>query len=282
MDRLTERFERERPRLRAVAYRMLGSTGEAEDAVQEAWLRLNRTDANEIDNLGAWLTTVVGRIALNMLRSRRTRREEPLDDLDVEQAGAAGPEDDAVLADSVGLALVVVLETLTPPERLAYVLHDMFAEPFDDIAAILGRSPEAARQLASRGRRRVRGLSPRADADPAAEQAVVDAFLAASHEGDFEALVAVLDPDVVLTAVTADEPPVVVRGAEAVAGRARAYGRIGLVVRSALVDGAPGWVSMLEGEIFSAAAITVRSGKIVQMAFLADPARLAELEIVLR
>ena len=207
MDRqewLAEQFEEQRPHLRAVAYRMLGSLSEAEDAVQDAWLRLSRADTSEVENLGGWLTTVVARVALNMLRSRTTRREQPLDvhvpDPIVDPADGTDPEHEALLADSVGLALLVVLETLTPPERLAFVLHDMFAVPFEEIAAILERSPDAARQLASRGRRRVRGSAPSPDADLSAQWEVVDAFLAAARDGDFDALVAVLDPDVVLRA----------------------------------------------------------------------------------
>src|SRR5437764_1171124 len=201
---LGERFEEQRTHLRAVAYRMLGSLSEADDAVQEAWLRLSRSNASEIENLGGWLTTVVARVSLNMLRSRRTRREQPLavhiPDPIVDPAGGTDPEHEALLADSVGLALLVVLETLTPAERLAFVLHDMFAVPFDDIAPIVDRSPDAARQLASRARRRVRGADHVPDAHPASQWEVVDAFQAAARDGDFEALVAVLDPDVVLRA----------------------------------------------------------------------------------
>src|SRR5215208_1631222 len=202
-DWLAQRFQEHRPRLRAVAYRMLGSTSEAEDALQEAWIRLSRSDAHEIDNLQAWLVTVVGRVALNMLRSRKTRGEEPLEaqhlpDPIVDRADGIDPEHEALLADSIGLALLVVLEALTPAERLAYVLHDMFSVPFEEIGAILERSPEAARQLASRGRRRIRGAETTPDADAAAHQEVVEAFLAAARDGDFDALVAVLDPDIVL------------------------------------------------------------------------------------
>src|SRR6187455_2656057 len=196
---LAERFEEHRARLRAVAYRMLGSLGEADDAVQEAWLRLSRSDAGEIENLGGWLTTVVARVSLNMLRSRATRREEPLDlrfpDPIVDPADGTDPQHEALLADSVGLALLIVLETLSPAERLAFVLHDMFAVPFDAIAPIVDRSPEAARQLASRARRRVRGAAPVPDVDLARQRQVVDAFLAAARGGDLDALVAVLDPD---------------------------------------------------------------------------------------
>src|SRR5919106_1046672 len=224
-DWLAERFEEHRPRLRAVAYRMLGSLSEADDAVQEAWLRLSRSDADEIENLGAWLTTVVGRVSLNTLRSRRTRREEPLDAVHVpepiiDRADGTDPEHEALLADSVGLALLVVLETLSPPERLAFVLHDIFGVPFDEIAPIVDRSPEAARQLASRARRRVRPERTVPDADLDTQREVVDAFLAAARNGDFERLLVVLDPDVVLRADLGAGRIREVRGAEAVARQA--------------------------------------------------------------
>src|SRR5690349_5073609 len=215
---LAERFEADRARLRGVAYRMLGSLSEADDAVQEAWLRLNRADANDIDNLNGWLTTVVGRIALDMLRSRASRREESLDGAPsapiARNAAADDPEQEAILADSVGLAMMVVLDTLTPAERLAFVLHDMFAVPFDDIAAIVGRTPAAARQLASRARRRVQGAAPAPDADLAARRAVVDAFLAAARRGDFDALLEALDPDVIVRSHGAE---IMLRGAAAAA-----------------------------------------------------------------
>src|ERR687893_426815 len=221
---LARQFEDHRPHLRAVAYRMLGSLSEADDAVQDAWLRLSRTDTSEVENLGGWLTTVVARVSLNMLRSRRTRREEPLDvrvpEPIVDRADGVDPEHEALLADSVGLALLVVLETRSPAERLAFVLHDMFAVPFDEIAAIVDRSPEAARQLASRARRRVQGAATESDADVAAQREVVDAFFAAARDGDFEALVAVLDPDVVLRADLGAAGSQEVRGAEVVAGQA--------------------------------------------------------------
>src|SRR5829696_4015911 len=226
LDWLAQRFQEHRPRLRAVAYRVLGSTSEADDAVQEAWIRLSRSSAGEIDNLQAWLVSVVGRVALNMLRSRKTRREEPLDahlpDPIVDRADGIDPEHEALLADSVGLALLVVLETLTPAERLAYVLHDMFSVPFDEIGAILERSPEAARQLASRGRRRIRGAAPVPDADLTAQWEVVEAFLAAARDGDFDALLAVLDPDIVERVDTGSGTIVEVRGALNVARRAMA------------------------------------------------------------
>jgi RNA polymerase sigma-70 factor, ECF subfamily len=282
-DWLAERFQEHRPRLRAVAYRMLGSTSEADDAVQEAWIRLSRSNAGEIDNLEAWLVTAVGRVALNMLRSRKTRREEPLDthlpDPVVDRADGIDPEHEALLADSVGLALLVVLETLTPAERLAYVLHDTFSVPFDEIGAILDRSPEAARQLASRGRRRIRGADTTPEADPATRQEVVEAFLAAAREGDFDALVAVLDPDIVLREDTGSGTLLEVRGAENVARRAKAFSQLGLVARAALVNGGAGWVSLLDGEVFAVAALTLQNRRIATMDILRDPARLARLDL---
>jgi RNA polymerase sigma-70 factor (ECF subfamily) len=282
-DWLAQRFQEHRPRLRAVAYRMLGSTSEADDAVQEAWLRLSRSNAGEIDNLEAWLVSAVGRVALNLLRSRKRRREEPLEahlpDPIVDRADGIDPEHEALLADSVGLALLVVLETLTPAERLAYVLHDMFAVPFDEIGAILDRSPDAARQLASRGRRRIRGADTTPDADPAARQEVVAAFLAAARDGDFDALVAVLDPDIVLREDTGSGTILEVRGAENVARRAMAASQLGLDVRPALVNGAPGWVSLLDGDVFAIVALTLQNGRITTMDILLDPARLARLDL---
>ena len=283
-DWLAERFEERRTRLRAVAYRMLGSLSEADDAVQEAWLRLNRTDADAIENLDAWLTTVVARVSLNMLRARKTRREEPIEaqlpEPILDRADGMSPEHEALLADSVGLALLVVLETLSPPERLAFVLHDMFAVPFDEIAPIVNRSPEAARQLASRARRRVQGESKVPDADLATQRRVVDAFLAASREGDFDRLVAVLDPDVVLRAdFGAAGESRFVRGARAVAGQALFYSRLGLDLRPVLINGAVGAVAFRDGEPFSLGAVTVRGGKIVELDFLADPERLRELDL---
>jgi RNA polymerase sigma factor (sigma-70 family) len=282
-DWLAERFQAHRPRLRAVAYRMLGSTSEADDAVQETWIRLSRSNAGEIDNLEAWLVTAVGRVALNMLRSRKTRREEPLDgrlpDPIVDRADGIDPEHEALLADSVGLALLVVLETLTPAERLAYVLHDTFSVPFDEIGAILDRSPEAARQLASRGRRRIRGADTTPDADPAARQEVVEAFLAAARDGDFDALVAVLDPDIVLREDTGSGTLVEVRGADNVARRAKGFSQLGLVARPALVNGGAGWVSLLDGELFAVAALTLQNRRIATMDILRDPARLARVDL---
>jgi RNA polymerase sigma-70 factor, ECF subfamily len=282
-DWLAERFQEHRPRLRAVAYRILGSTSEADDAVQEAWIRLSRSNAGEIDNVEAWLVTVVGRVALNMLRSRKTRREEPLGghlpDPIVDRTDGIDPEHEALLADSVGLALLVVLETLTPAERLAYVLHDMFSVPFDEIGAILERSPDAARQLASRGRRRIRGADMTPDADAAAQQEVVEAFLAAARSGDFDALIAVLDPDIVLREDNGSGTIVKVRGAENVARRAKAASQLGLVARPALINGAPGWVSLLDGAIFAIGALTQHDGRITTMDILLDPARLARLDL---
>jgi RNA polymerase sigma factor (sigma-70 family) len=283
---LAERFEEHRTRLRAVAYRMLGSLNEADDAVQEAWLRLNRTDTSAVENLPGWLTTVVARVSLNMLRARRVRREEPLGvpmpEPIVDRADGVDPEHEALLADSVGLALLVVLETLSPPERVAFVLHDIFAVPFDEIAPIVDRSPEAARQLASRARRRVQGEQTVPDADLGAQRRVVDAFLAAAREGDFEGLLEVLDPDVVLRR---DVAPLggagEVRGARAVAGQALAYTRFGAFMRPALVNGAVGAVAMLDGEAFAVGAFTVSGGKIVEIDILADPQRLRRLDLTI-
>ncbi len=283
-DLLAQEFEEHRPRLRAVAYRMLGSLSEADDAVQDAWLRLGRTDTNAVENLGGWLTTVVARVALNMLRSRKTRGEQPLDvhlpDPIIDPADGTDPEHEALLADSVGLALLVVLETLSPPERLAFVLHDMFAVPFEDIAPIVDRSPEAARQLASRARRRVRGTAPQTDADLGAQWEIVDAFLAAARNGDFDALVAVLDPDVVLRADGGVKGlSRQARGAETVARGAIMFQRLGLSYQRALVNGAAGLVSLRDGEPFSVGAFTVSDGRIVELYFLTDPERVAQLDL---
>jgi RNA polymerase sigma factor (sigma-70 family) len=281
---LAERFEEHRTHLRAVAYRMLGSLSEADDAVQEAWLRLSRVDASQVENLGGWLTTVVARVSLNMLRSRRSRGEQPIGvhmpEPIIDAADEMNPEHEALLADSVGLALLVVLETLSPPERIAFVLHDMFGVPFDEIAPIVDRSPEAARQLASRARRRVQGENPLPDGDLGTQRKVVDAFLAAAREGDFEALLEVLDPDVVLRR---DVAPLggsgEVRGARTVAGQALAYSRLGLFMQPALINGAVGVVAILDGEAFSVGAFTVRGGKIVEIDILADPDRLRQLDL---
>src|SRR5437764_6642755 len=260
MTDLADRFDQHRDHLTRVAYRMLGSQTEAEDAVQEAWLRLGRSDPAEVANLGGWLTTVVARVCLDELRARRARREQALDEFTPEPIVRVeeGPEEQAVLADSVGIALLVVLETLTPAERLAFVLHDMFAMPFAEIAPIVGRSPEAARQLASRARRRVQRTDPIPDADLEVQWAAVDAFLAAARRGDFHALVAVLDPDVVLRAdqgVTAGGSREV-RGAETVAGQAVVWSRVALATRRVLVNGAAGLIATRDGQPFSIGAFT--------------------------
>jgi RNA polymerase sigma-70 factor, ECF subfamily len=283
-DYLADRFEAHRSHLRAVAYRMLGSLSEADDAVQEAWLRLSRSDADEIENLGGWLTTVVARVSLSMLRSRKARREEPLawqfPDPLIDRADGIGPEHEVLLADSVGLALLVVLETLSPPERLAFVLHDIFAVPFDEIAPIVDRSPEAARQLASRARRRVRADRTEPDADLETQREVIDAFLAAAREGDFDRLLAVLDPDVVvrqdLGAVGGAQE---IRGAAAVARQAASYAQLELDVRPALINGVAGAVAFREGQPFSIGVVTVRNRKIVELDFLNDPERLQQLDL---
>jgi len=285
-DWLAEGFEQNRARLRAVAYRMLGSFAEAEDAVQEAWLRLSRSDAGAVDNLGGWLTTIVARVCLNVLRSRHTRREEPMGvhvpDPVISRADGASPEDEVLLADSVGLALQVVLETLAPAERLAFVLHDMFDLPFDEIAPMVGRSPATARQLASRARRRVRGadvLAP--DPDLARQREVVDAFFAAAHHGDLDALVAVLDPDVVLRSDGGTAHPdasVVLHGAEAVAGRALMVAQPSVLKRPALVNGAAGVVMTLGGRPVAVMGFTVSRGKIAEIDVIIDPDRLLRLD----
>jgi len=284
-DWLARRFEEHRTRLGSVAYRMLGSRSEADDAVQEAWLRLSRSDSDTIENLGGWLTTVVARVCLNMLRSRGTRREEPLEvhvpDPVVSDATGIDPEQEALLADSVGLALHVVLDTLTPPERLAFVLHDMFAVPFDEIATIVGRSPDATRQLASRARRRVQG-SALPDADIEGQREVVDAFFAAARGGDFDALLAVLDPGVVVRSdggVLRAEASAVVRGAEAVAGRALAFAQPAAGLRPVLVNGAAGVVVMVDGRPFSVMGFTVVRDRIVAIDVLVDPDRVEAIDL---
>jgi RNA polymerase sigma factor (sigma-70 family) len=281
---LAERFEQHRRRLRAVAYRMLGSLTEAEDAVQDAWIRLSRSNAEQIDNLGGWLTTVVARECLHMLRSRRRREvsfEGHLPDPVITPDGDLDPEQEALLADSVGLALLVVLDHLTPAERLAFVLHDTFGVPFEEIAPIVGRSPAASRQLASRARRKVRGESTVPDADPARQREVVDAFLAASRDGDLGALLAVLDPDVVLRADPgAAGAPREVRGARAVAEQARAFSHLGRFSRRALVNGVAGIVSRAPGgPTFSVMGFAVARGKITEIDILADPERLRLLDL---
>lgn len=281
---LAERFEEHRPRLRAVAYRMLGSLTEADDAVQDAWLRVSRADTEDVENFAGWLTTIVARVALNMLRSRATRRHESLDvhlpDPVVDPPGGTDPEHEALLADSVGLALLVVLDALSPAERLAFVLHDMFAVPFEEIAPIVERSPDATRQLASRARRRVQGSAPVPDADLDTQWRVLDAFMAAARDGDFDALVAILDPDVVLRADGgASGLSHYVRGAVAVASRATMWAQAGLTMRRALVNGAAGAVAMRGDEPFSVGAFTVRGGRIVECDFLVDPERVAQLDL---
>lgn len=284
-DVLAERFEANRPRLRSVAYRMLGSLTEADDAVQEAWLRLNRTDTSGVDNLGAWLTTVVGRVCLDMLRSRTSRREESLDAQAIEPAATAGggvdPEQEAVLADSMGLALLVVLETLTPVERLAFVLHDMFAVSFDEIAPIVGRSPAAARQLASRARRRVQAGVATPDADASRQRQIVEAFLDASRNGDFTTLLTLLDPDVVMRA---DRAAVrmggssEVHGAASVAGffSGRAEGAV-----PALIDGAVGAMVIANGRTRIALNVVIARGRIIGIDAIGDPEQLRELDVAI-
>jgi RNA polymerase sigma-70 factor (ECF subfamily) len=285
-DLLARRFEANRGHLRAVAYQMLGSLSEADDAVQEAWLRLSRSDTGAIDNLGGWLTTVVARVCLDMLRSRTSRREEPLGthlpEPIISPEDGIDPEQQALLADSVGLALLVVLETLGPAERLAFVLHDMFGVPFEDIAPVVDRSPTAARQLASRARRRVRGAAPTPDADLARQREVVEAFMTAARGGDFDALVAVLDPDVVLHADLGALPtgmPRLLRGAAQVAGSALGFSALAEFSRLALVNGAPGIVAARHGRPVSVLGFTVSGGRIVEIDVLADPERLRELDL---
>lgn len=281
-DYLAERFEEHRTHLRAVAYRMLGSLSEVDDAVQEAWLRLSRADATGIDNLGGWLTTVVARVCLDMLRSRQSRREEPFtpDAPEPVATGTRGssPEHEALLADSVGLALLVVLDRLTPAERLAFVLHDMFAVPFEEIAPIVGRSAEAARQLASRARRRVRGAAAGPDPDLVRQREVVEAFIAALRAGDFEGLLAVLDPDLVVRADMSGAPTEV-RGAAVWAKGAIVYGHLARLTRPALVNGALGVVVAPQGRLVRALRFTIANGKITEIEVIGNPARLGELDV---
>ena len=281
---LAERFEANRAHLRGVAYRMLGSLSEADDAVQEAWLRLSRSDTSGVGNLGGWLTTVVARVCLDMLRSRASRREEPLDAPTpgalLSRGPGSDPEHEAALADSVGLALLVVLEQLAPAERLAFVLHDMFGVEFEEIAPIVGRSATAARQLASRARRRVRGAAAVRDRDLARQRKLVDAFLAASRNGDFEALLTVLDPDIVLRAdivAARTTRAMEVRGAAAVAGRAVRGGA--RAARPALVNGAVGVVVAPAGRLLMVLNLTMRAGKIVEIEAIGDPERLRQLDL---
>jgi RNA polymerase sigma factor (sigma-70 family) len=285
-DYLVEAFEQHRTHLRAVAYRMLGSLSEADDALQESWLRVSRAGADDVENMGGWLTTIVGRVCLNMLRSRTARREEPLGpylpEPIVSPSDGVNPEHEALLADSVGLALLVVLEMLSPAERLAFVLHDMFGVPFEEIAPMVGRSPDAARQLASRARRRVRGTATFPDGDLASQRAVVDAFFAASRDGDFDALVAVLDPDVVLRSDGGAARPGstgILRGAEAVATGAGSFRHLAGSVRPVLINGSPGVVAFVGRRPFSLLGFTVSGGKIVEIDIFADPERLAELDL---
>jgi RNA polymerase sigma-70 factor (ECF subfamily) len=280
---LEAEFEAHRDHLRAVAFRMLGSASEAEDALQESWLRLSRADAGSIENPGGWLTTVVGRVCLDMLRSRKSRAEQPLVSVPeplVAPEGELDPEHETLLADSVGLALFVVMESLTPAERLAFVLHDMFGIPFDEIAPIVDRSPQAARQLASRARRRVRGQPLEPDVGLAAQREVVDAFVTASREGDFDALLRVLDPDVVLRADAGPGQPLLtteIHGAEQVAAQARRFAALAPYGRPVVVNGAAGVLVVRDGRPVSLGAFTVRRGRIVEIDILADPVRLREI-----
>ena len=289
---LIERFEENRPRLRGVAYRMLGSLSEAEDAVQEVWLRLNRTDAGTVENLGGWLTVVVSRVCLDMLRTRKSRREDPIGTQVTEPSVVLGegadPEGEAVLADSVGVALLVVLDTLTPAERLVFVLHDLFAMPFDEIGSIVGRSPDAARQLASRARRRVRGSPASADAGRARQREVVDAFLKAARAGDLEGLLAVLDPDAVVridAAARIDAPAAEVGMAREVRGAATwarqfiALSRGLRSVQPALIDGSVGLILAAGGKLSRALTFTITNAKVTRVEVIADPTRLRDLNI---
>ncbi|MFF0290119.1 sigma-70 family RNA polymerase sigma factor [Streptomyces sp. NPDC005262] len=283
---LMERFEEHRSRLRAVGYRMLGSLSEADDAVQETWLRLDRAGTGGVENLAGWLTTVVARVCLNMLRAREQRREEPLDirmpDPVISHEDGIDPEQEALLADSVGLAMLVVLESLTPAERLAFVLHDMFAVPFDEIASLIEKTPAATRQLASRARRRVRGGAPVPDPDPTRQREAVDAFFAAARDGDLDALVAVLDPDVVLRSdggVAGARHTAVLHGARTVAGQALTFGQLSPFARPALINGAAGVVVVAHGRPLSVMAFTVTDGRTVAIDVLSDPERLHKLDL---
>ena len=284
-ERLAERFEEHRAHLRAVGYRMLGSATEAEDAVQEAWIRLGRTDVSGVENLRAWLTTVVARVCLDMLRARTSRREEPLDTHVPDPVIARAPDNpeaDAIAADSVGLALLVVLDTLDPAERLAFVLHDVFGMTFDEVAPIVDRTPVAARQLASRARRRVQDTAPKAETDLRQQRRVVDAFMAAARDGNFEELVAVLDPNIVLRADGGALPGLsrIVRGAAAVASQAATFTKSGLSSQLVLVNGQLGFVSRRpDGRVFSVLGFTIADGTIVRIDILADPERLTRLDL---
>lgn len=285
-DWLAEQFERERPHLRAVAYRLLGSLSEADDAVQESWLHVSRSDSGSVTHLGRWLTTVVARVCLDMLRSRTARREEFLEthlpDPIISREEGMDPEQEVLLAESVGLALQVVLDTLEPAERLAFVLHDVFAMPFDEIAPLVGRSPMAARQLASRARRRVQGAAPVPDTDVAQSRTVVDAFLAAVRDGDFAALLAVLDPDVVVRAdygLLAARASREVRGAHSAAKGAIMFGRYARLAQPVLVNGAVGVIAAPKGQPVAVVGFTIRQGKIVEIDILGDPTRLRQLDL---
>jgi RNA polymerase sigma factor (sigma-70 family) len=285
-DWLAQRFEEERPQLRRIAYRMLGTLDDTDDAVQEAWLRLSKTDESAIENLGAWLTTVVGRVCLDMLRSRRARHEdfvgswlpEPIVSIDESPT----PEEETLIADGIGLALLAVLDTLAPPERLAFVLHDMFGMPFDQIARIVGRSPAATRQLASRARRRVQGVKSTSDVGLDEQRPVVAAFIAASRDGDFDALITLLDPDVVLRVDAGEGHPLThgpIVGAAAVAGEASRWAGMAPLARPAVVNGAAGAVIGRAGRPFAVAGITVVNGRITEMDFVLDPVKLARISI---
>jgi RNA polymerase sigma-70 factor (ECF subfamily) len=287
-DWLAARFEEHRTRLRAVAYRMLGSTAEADDAVQEAWLRLSRSDANAVDNLGGWLTTVVARLCLDALRTRTSRREEPMGvhipDVLIEPADQNDPEHEAELADSVGLAMLVVLDTLAPAERLAFVLHDTFGLPFEQIARIVDRSPTATRQLASRARRRVRGSVAPSDVSPERQRELVDAFLAAARAGDFEGLLRVLDPGAIVRGETGAAAPIlgpsrIIRGADAVARQALAFRQLAPGARPAIVNGTAGVVAYAGDRPFAVVGFTFARDRIVELDILADPDRLARLDL---
>ncbi|MFD7065815.1 sigma-70 family RNA polymerase sigma factor [Streptomyces sp. NPDC059913] len=288
---LAERFEAERAQLRAVAYRMLGSVAEGEDAVQETWLKLGRSDVSEVRNLGAWLTTVVGRVCLDMLRSRASRREDPLPEGEerlrlpdpvVSGLAPIDPEREILVADSVGIALMVVLDTLSPAERLAFVLHDMFDVPFDEIARILGRTAASTRQLASRARRRVQGVAPAADTDVARKREVVNAFVTASRSGDFEALLTVLDPEVVARSDGGTlVPSILRRGAADVASQAITFARFAADARLVLVNGTPGVVSFAEDRPLAVMSFTIRDGRITGLDILTDPSRLVALGLAL-
>lgn len=285
-DWLADRFEEQRPRLRGVAYQMLGSLSDADDAVQETWLRVSQAGTDDVENLRAWLTTIVARVSLNMLRARKSRREEPIEifvpDPVVSSTDGVDPEQQALLADSVGLALQIALETLAPPERLAFVLHDVFSVPFDEIASLIGRSPAAARQLASRARRQVRGQAPAPDPDITSQREAIDAFFAAAHDGDVDRLVAVLDPDVVLRSDRGMRRPgasVVIRGADAVAERAMSFSGLSPHAKPALVNGSAGVVVMRRGQPFAIMGFTVIGSRIVDINVLSDPDRLRHIDL---